>query len=165
MSNRYIGAVVTETVNVAQSPYTGAWTLQAEMQGTAQNNWSSHPTQIANSLRFRSSATAYLSRSMGSGTATKFTFSAWVKRGALSTNETIFNVWTGLSGSSGISLRFLSSDKLVVGFDTYYGGSGFAGELASAAVFRDSSAWYHIVLAADFSAGSFASFQIGRAHV
>ena len=69
---------------------------------------------LDNSLRFRKSASAYLSRTNStSGTATTFTISAWVKRGELSTSY--FYSWFGSqTGTNAFTfLGFDSSDKLV----------------------------------------------------
>ena len=98
---------------------------------------------IQRSLRFRSSASAYLSRTFSTtGTNLKIrTFSAWVKRGILGSQKTIFQCYDGSSSfSSGI--WFPSSDTLQVG-----GGDG--NYLITTQVFRDPSAWYHIVIAFD----------------
>ena len=88
MSQRYIGGVVTETTDVAKAPWTGEWTQQAALQGFA---GAQAPLRIANSLRFRSSASAYLNRTPSvAGNRQKFTWSGWVKRGALGSDARIF---------------------------------------------------------------------------
>ena len=47
--------------------------------------------QVSKSLRFRSSASAYLSRTPAStGNRQKFTWSGWVKRGTLGTYQELF---------------------------------------------------------------------------
>lgn len=98
------------------------------------------------SLRFRSSASAYLNRTPASaGNRKTFTWSAWVKRGSLTTtNGGLF----GARGASGAfnAFQFTSSDTL----QTYsYDGSTFAFNFNTTQVFRDPSAWYHIVFAFD----------------
>ena len=77
--------------------------------------------QIQRSLRFRSSASAYLNRTFTS--AATWTFSGWVKRGALSV----------ISPLLGDAVKFLAGDTIT------------AGTLTTTAVFRDGSAFYHIV--------------------
>ena len=90
---------------------------------------------VQNSLRFRSSASAYLSRTFAAPTSsTVFTWSAWVKRGALTGTYRLFGA------STNTFLTFNSSDQLNL---TLNGTSA----ATSTAVFRDSSAWYHIVYA------------------
>jgi len=78
MSNRYVGGVITEKVNVAQAPWSGAWTEQAQLQAKAQGTWAPLNTQIGNSLRFRSSASAYLSRTPAAASnRMTWTWSGW----------------------------------------------------------------------------------------
>jgi hypothetical protein len=92
-----------------------------------------------NSLRFRSSANAYLSRTYGTPTNSKiWTFSAWIKRGKLDAGSTILN-----GNSSGSQFYFQSNNTLV-----FYDGTSGA-DYITTQVFRDPAAWYHIVVAMD----------------
>ena len=102
--------------------------------------------QIQRSLRFRSSATAYLSRTPASTTNQKtWTWSGWVKRGQLSGSADFTLFGSVNPGVSQTTFSF-SNDGFVVSSS----GSGLAGiNLKTSAVFRDSSAWYHIVVAVD----------------
>jgi hypothetical protein len=98
-----------------------------------------------NSLRFRQSASAYLSRTPTvNGTRTTWTWSAWVKRGTLGSQVWLF----GAGGTSNPreGLNFDGNNNLNVASNT--GGSPTY-ELISTAVYRDPSAWYHIVYAFD----------------
>jgi Concanavalin A-like lectin/glucanases superfamily len=100
---------------------------------------------VKNSLRFRSSASAYLSRTPASATnQTVWTFSAWLKRGTLGANETIFEAYT--NGSNSSSINFSSSDAIQI--SNYVSGSLVTNKITSA-VYRDPSAWYHIVVASN----------------
>ena len=99
-----------------------------------------------NSLRFRASAGAYLSRTFStSGTNNKIqTFSAWVKRGLLSSSAN-YRLMGCYNGSANYSTEInFSNDFLRIEF----GGSSQY-ELKTTQVFRDPSAWHHIVLAID----------------
>lgn len=90
---------------------------------------------VLKSLRFRSSASAYLSKTFAAPTSsTIFTWSAWVKRGALTGTYRLFGA------STNTFLTFNSADQLNL---TLNGTSA----ATSTAVFRDPSAWYHIVYA------------------
>ncbi len=96
---------------------------------------------INNSLRFRSSASAYLLRTF-SASGTTATFSVWVKRGALGSYQTIFG-WSNLSDTSfGIDLNL---DTLAFYSYSY----AFVLNLVTTQVLRDPSAWYHIVCVID----------------
>lgn len=102
--------------------------------------------QVTRSLRFRSSASAYLNRTPASASnRTTWTWSGWVKRGLLTTTskglfsavsglETLDIVFEGNIGATADTLRFV-----------YYTGSALNGNLVSTPVYRDPSAWYHIV--------------------
>jgi hypothetical protein len=100
---------------------------------------------LTRSLRFRSSASAYLNRTPASTTnRQKWTWSGWVKRGAFGSNDVFFVASDFISTGSGI--RFNSSNQLEL-FLVYTGTVYW--NLITTQVFRDPSAWYHIVVALD----------------
>jgi hypothetical protein len=89
--------------------------------------------QIPYSLRFRASNSAYLSRTFGSPTSSSiWTFSAWVKRGLLASTRYL------LGASTTTNFGFNSSDQLTL---TLNGVTA----CTSTAVFRDPTAWMHVV--------------------
>ena len=97
---------------------------------------------LTKSLRFRSSASAYLNRTPSASNRQTWTWSAWIKRGVFQ-YEGMFSCYTG-SGSVDNSYLEISfnADKLQVsGYSTVY--------RQTSQVFRDPSAWYHIVVALD----------------
>jgi hypothetical protein len=99
---------------------------------------------LTNSLRFRASASAYLKRTpSASGNQQTWTWSGWVKRGALGSSQQIFA--SDNSSTSQARLNFTASDTL--SFLSYIG--AFQIQLVTTQVFRDPSAWYHIVLVLD----------------
>jgi hypothetical protein len=100
---------------------------------------------INNSLRFRASVSARLSRTFGSATNYKIqTLSAWVKRGLLSSSTT-YRLMGGYDGSAANSTEInFNNDTLRVEF-----GGAASNSLITTQVFRDPSAWYHIVIAID----------------
>jgi hypothetical protein len=101
---------------------------------------------INNSLRFRSSASAYLNRTPASaGNRQTWTWSSWVKRGSLGSYQALFNAFFGTNNIVE-SIRFTNSDTLEI---SYYYTSSFQYDLVTTQVFRDPSAWYHIVVAFD----------------
>jgi hypothetical protein len=136
MTKRYTGGVVSSslpTVNAAGA--SGVFLLSQQSDYQSRNAWP--PYKIEESLRFRKSVNAYLSRTLNS-TSTTYTVSAWVKRGLLSGYQYIF-----ASGPNS------ASDDKGVAFDTstnqIYAFNGSTQGL-STAVFRDPSAWYHVVM-------------------
>jgi len=97
------------------------------------------------SLRFRGSASAYLSKTPASASNRKtWTWSGWVKRGTLGVLQTLFSAYNSNTDSGYTEIRFLAGDTLTL--------SGFATNWRiTTQVFRDPSAWYHIVVALDTS--------------
>ena len=102
--------------------------------------------QVANSCRFNDGDSAYLTRDLGTSTAgsgKKFTFSAWVKRGILGTDQYLFSSKVSTHQAD---LCFKDDDTLR--FRLIYGGTTY-GHLRTNAKYRDVSAWYHIVVNMD----------------
>jgi hypothetical protein len=104
--------------------------------------------QISRSLRFNSADSAYLNRTPASASNQKtWTWSGWVKRSALRANlsdpATLFN-----AGGNGFNARFSYANPDQLEFYNY-SGAAFQLNLATTAVYRDVSAWYHIVFALD----------------
>jgi hypothetical protein len=103
---------------------------------------------IERSLRFNSSDSAYLSRTPSvAGNRKTWTWAGWVKRSAISsTRYSLFVAATG--GNNQTEFFFeqaIGADKL----HFYHYDNAYLGQCLTAAVFRDTSAWYHIVLAVD----------------
>ena len=108
------------------------------------NAISSGGYDINNSLRFRASASAYLSRTPASaGTQTTWTWSGWVKRSIFGSQQKILTA--GSTGSLFASFEFIAGDNFQ--FYAYNGATN--AYLVTTQVFRDPSAWYHIVFAVD----------------
>jgi hypothetical protein len=95
---------------------------------------------VNKSLRFRSSASAYLNRTFATPTSsTIYTWSAWVKRGTLSATGRLFGA------STTTNFGFNSSDQLLLTL------SGTAA-VTTTSVYRDPAAWYHLVYVQNGSA-------------
>jgi hypothetical protein len=100
--------------------------------------------QISRSLRFNSADSAYLSRTPASaGDRKTWTWSAWVKRTKQAEYNALFYVY--ISATSVFLIRFQNDDKIFV----YQESGGVDQGGFTSALFRDPSAWYHIVLAVD----------------
>tara|TARA_R100001443_G_scaffold57503_1_gene68221 strand:+ start:78 stop:1445 length:1368 start_codon:yes stop_codon:yes gene_type:complete len=95
-------------------------------------------------------ATTYLTKSISStGTNTKGTYSGWIKRSDLTTNYPRFFA-INTDANRYLRLFFHNDDKLHLYIDN---GSGI-GQRKTTRVFRDTSAWYHIVVAIDSLQGT-----------
>jgi len=106
--------------------------------------------QISRSLRFNSSDSGFCARTYSSaGSRTTWTWSAWVKRSALGSQQTLFDGYS--DGSNRTQLMFESDDKLRI---LNQAGGSVTTNLITTAVFRDVSAWYHIVIVWDTTQGT-----------
>ena len=106
--------------------------------------------EIERSLRFNNDAdTATLTRTFSSaGNRKTWTFSCWVKRGLLNGDRVIFN--GGGSGSPNTTIRFDNDNS----FNIFEYNSGYTYRLHTNRLFRDLSAWYHIVVTLDTTQGT-----------
>ena len=104
--------------------------------------------QISRSLRFNSADSAYLNRTPASaGNRRTYTFSTWVKRSKLDSGNAML---TTVSGSAFNYFSFGTSSGDFITFAYFDGASDVFGvNTNGTSVFRDVSAWYHIVLAVD----------------
>ena len=92
-------------------------------------------------------ASTYLTRTIATATSTKIgTFSCWVKRGNL-TDGRMFSSWG--SGTSQFWIIFQSDKISIADYDGSYNLQYVTNRL-----FRDTSAWYHIVVAIDTTLGT-----------
>jgi hypothetical protein len=100
--------------------------------------------QISRSVRLRSSASAYLNRTSGTPTSGSiFTHSFWVKRGALGAGSTLI---AGQRPTNFDRIYIQSNDQLLYQWND---GTTNLANVETTQVFRDPSAWYHIVVATD----------------
>ena len=112
----------------------------------------SRPTgyQLTRSLRFRASASAYLSRTLStSGNRQIWTWSGWIKKTqvGVSTAQLIFQASDASTGTSSLNINYGGT----AGVDTlcFNEQSGGSVTIVSSPIYRDPSAWYHIVCAYD----------------
>ena len=110
---------------------------------------------VANSANFESANSQALSKDY-SGThsdTNQGTWSMWIKRAKLATRMKIFGAYID-GNQSGQNLEFQANDTL-----RYRAGSGSSDINITDAVYRDPSAWYHIVVQQDSDASG-ASNQV-----
>jgi len=105
---------------------------------------------VANSLRFNDGSSDFLSKTFGSaGNQQKMTISFWIKRSDLSGTKEVISQGSG----SACHMNFQSSGTLEMNLrNSVDGGSNVF--LITNRLFRDVSAWYHIVLALDTTQGT-----------
>lgn len=101
----------------------------------------------AASLRFKGASGSYLNRTFTStGDRQKFTYSLWVKRGAITSADAqiLLSDYPGVG--TGCFFFFTSDDRLEI---QDYASSSITLQKRTNRLFRDPSAWYHVVLAVD----------------
>ena len=98
---------------------------------------------VDGSLKFVSGSSTNLSRTPSSaGNRKTFTWSSWVKRSTLSTDQrSLLTVASGTNDNDYFQFGFYQDKLVVYGYSTQF--------LATTQVFRDVSAWMHIVLSVD----------------
>ena len=100
--------------------------------------------EVANSLRFNDGSSDNLTRTPSSASNRKtWTWSGWVKRSTLGANQDLFNAYN----PSGFWERFYFTSGDILEYDNDISGSDYT--LNSEMLFRDVSAWYHLVFAKD----------------
>jgi len=100
--------------------------------------------EVANSLRFDQASNDYLNITLGTATNNKiWTFSCWVKRSTDSANQQHMFFGSGGSGNDNwFQIQFNASNQIQLsGYSTAW--------LKTNRLFRDQSAWYHVVVQAD----------------
>lgn len=101
--------------------------------------------QISRSLRFNSADSSYLNRTPASASNRKtWTWSAWVKRGKIDSSGTQYQLFTvnNANNDTGTTEIYISLDTLSFGAFT-------VNWRRTTQVFRDPSAWYHLVFSID----------------
>lgn len=112
-----------------------------------ENAISSGGYQISNSLRFQAASSQYLARTPAStGSRQKTTYSFWIKRGTLTSLQRIMGASDNSTGD--FIVNWTSGDAINI-YDFTASGSVTNIDLTTTQVFRDPSAWYHIVYAID----------------
>ena len=97
--------------------------------------------EVANSCRFNDGDSAYMSKSQSDGNEDVWTLSMWIKRGQLGTSY-IPLFQCPVDGSNGTYATFYNTDQLEW---VSYTSNSVKGALKTNRVFRDPSAWYHLV--------------------
>ncbi len=107
------------------------------------------------SLRFNSGDSAYLNRTPSSaGNRRKWTWAGWIKRSKLGAEDGVFSSY----GTAHPNTAFVFNQDNTFQFHDFASGS-FNFKLVSNRVLRDTSAWYHIIVAVD-TTQSIAAYRI-----
>jgi hypothetical protein len=102
-----------------------------------------YPKTISGSLRFNRTDEGYLSFTPASdGNRKTWTYSTWIKRSRINDSSTLLDA--SVSGGVYDILYFPSGNQF-----RYYNNGSQPGDRMSSAVFRDTAAWYNVVVAVD----------------
>ena len=103
--------------------------------------------EVTNSLRFNGSNSS-LSRTVANAAVTNAAFSCWFKRTTIGANQTIYSTQ---AGNEEVRIKIHSDDKLDV---YHHDGSNYVYRMFTNRLFRDPSAWYHLVIRVDTTNGT-----------
>ena len=113
---------------------------------------------IDQSIRFNDGDSAYMQRTHGTGgNVDLFTVSFWFKRSTLGTEQYMFGSGANVYNTS--DLMFNTSDQLT--FWSYI--SAYQTRLVTTQVFRDVSAWYHVVI--NYDSGNTTASERARMYI
>jgi hypothetical protein len=108
---------------------------------------------VQRSLKFNDDDSAHLTRTPSSaGNRKTWTLSVWVKRTTIDANQRIFTAYDGSNVNAECNIQFQSDGKIQINNNNT--SSNTDTNLKTNRLFRDSSAWYHIVIGTDMTQGT-----------
>ena len=111
--------------------------------------------EVANSLRFNDGSSEYLNRTLGTPTNNKkWTLSFWFKKTVNGANPYLFTAYNSSTNDNRSWVNFQTDDTMSI---AHYDVSAYTWRLVTNRLFRDPSAWYHIVVAVDTTQGTAAN--------
>jgi hypothetical protein len=158
MSKRNPGGLISTTglrepSATDQSQNSGVWTLEEQYQADANGTWanpSGQTYEITNSLRFRAANSAFLSRTPASaGNRKTWTWSGWVKLSGFA-DQAFLQAFTSGNTQEG----YIRYSNGTFGYTDGIAGISNSVTVLTAALLRDPSAWYHLMVTADTTSAS-----------
>ncbi len=148
-ANTPVGGLITGVAG-------GVWRMNDVVNFVSNSQWPSTPQSIDNSCRFDDGSSDYLSFTPSSApTSSRIaTLSFWFKLSSISTNFNLFSAnQSGLSNPASFKILLRDGNgRLELQQDDGSAGNDFS--LRTNQLFRDSSAWYHLVAAYDTTQGT-----------
>lgn len=149
MTRRYTGGFLSATEQATDlNSANGIFSLAEAQEKTSLGSFPTGRWTPQRSLRFKSAASTYLTRTPATASSqTKGTWSFWVKRGSLpGSRHTLFSTKIGSVGNNALDIEFNTSNQInVIMANT--GNTNYSSTTNN--VYRDASAWYHIVVSVD----------------
>ena len=144
------GGIIGTVNNPTSTTATGVWQQEEQYEAKVTDTWPQRALFTTKSCRFNDGSSDNLSRSTGTPSSRqKFTFSTWIKLSSVSGNRSIFNIET--DGNTTLFFMVKNGDQLHF---VDYNSSAEKAKLTTTAVYRDPSAWYHVVLRLDSTQGT-----------
>tara|TARA_R100001480_G_scaffold154450_2_gene159711 strand:- start:197 stop:1699 length:1503 start_codon:yes stop_codon:yes gene_type:complete len=139
------GGIIGVVNDPTSTTASGVWQQEEQYEAKVNDTWPQRPLFTTKSLRFNDGSSDYLIRTPSSASNKDlWTLSFWIKRSTLGTSQSIYGVYADSNNQE--TLAFDSNDKL---YWQLYQSGGVVGQLTTNRLFRDTSAWYHIVVAYD----------------
>ena len=140
-----IGPTNTPVGGLFKGVAVGVWRMNDVLTFVSNSQWPSGPQNIDNSCRFDDGSSDSLSRTpSSSGNRKTWTWSGWIKKSTIGSGYQFVFASTDASTSTGsIGTNYNGDDKI------YFRDDLISLNLTPNAVFRDTSAWYHVVVALD----------------
>jgi len=133
----------------------GVWKLSDAINYKRQGTWPVvlNNFQVDNSCRFNTASSDYLTKTYSTTASSKkiLTVSAWLKRSTIGVIQEVFSASRASDGYQTDMIRFGSSDKLE--FFSFPSTGGTTSVITNR-VFRDTSAWYNIVVMVNTTDGT-----------
>jgi hypothetical protein len=151
--NQDNGGVIGKINTPTQTAASGVWSIEQQFEAQSSSTWplAFPQTTIANTCRFNDGSSDYLNLTLpnanGDGVY-KWTYSFWVKRSALGSIQVM--IGTRFSGNFYSQIKFNNDDTLEV--NDYR--NSYLLQKTTNRKFKDTSAWYHIVVSNDNSVAS-----------
>ena len=146
------GGIIGTVNNPTSTTATGVWQQEEQYEAKVTDTWPQRALFTTKSLRFNDGSSDYLTESVSSTSNRRtFTYSAWIKRSSLSDSgyPRLFNPF--VNSANFFDIFFRNTDALNV-----YSQNADSNDmnLVTNKLFRDFSAWYHIVVAVDTTQGT-----------
>ena len=148
-----IGKINTPTTTVAS----GVWSLDSQFESQSGSTWplAFPQTTIANSCRFNSGSSDYLSQTISSSTGKTFTLSFWMKKSANNSSSGLFHLSSDNNGNHYIEIATKSGNGLDIQFKNGTSGTNATFlRRKTNRLFRDFSAWMNVVIRFDSTQAS-----------
>ena len=119
---------------------------------TGSSQWFANPGSdsyngvATKSVRFDTASSAHLTRNIGTGNRRLFTYSFWLKRAKIDTSQQFLAKGTNIANADATEVEFTAANTLAI---REYVDDSVSHYLITTRLFRDTSAWYNIVIAYD----------------